>query len=512
MIKAIPANNIVSVIPGVLDSGGSPLALNGVILSTNAIIPQSKVLTFGSKAAVGAYFGLSSDEYEIAGRYFNGFNNSTIKPGTLYFAAYASAARAAFMMFGAGMTLAGVKAVSAGTLTLSIDGASKTTGSITLSGATSFSNAASLIQTAIQATTGLSSVTCTYVANPGVFIITSSTTGASSAIGYASGAFATAMGMTQATGAILSQGLAIDTPTVAMARVVSYATNWAAFTTMFEPVDADKALFRDWTNGTDQRYAYIAWDTNANAIISDSSTTFGATTLAGEYNGTFCISGSSAYCIEQGTTLAASARSVAAFVLGAIASIDFSRENARVNFAFKSQAGLPVTCDDQQQADNLLGNGYNFYGRYATANDQFVFLYDGNMAGQWKSLTRYINQIWMNAQLQLDDMVTLTTVKSIPYNDEGFSLIRVGRMNTVIQAKKFGAIQAGVTLSELQKAELNREAGADIAQTIETEGWYMQVRDPGPEVRAAGGTPVSSFWYTDGGDVLKINTASIDVI
>jgi hypothetical protein len=512
MIKAIPAKDIVSVIPGVLDSGGSPLALNGVILSTNSLIPQSKILTFTSKAAVGSYFGLASSEYELAGRYFGGFSNSTIKPATLFFAAYAGAARGAFMMFGAGMTLAQVKAVASGTLTISIDGVSKTTASINLSGAASHSAAAALIQTSLQLQSGWGTVTCTYVSSPGVYIITSPTTGSASAINYASGTFATAMKMTQATGAILSQGLAVDTPAVAMGRVVSYATNWALFMTMWEPDAAAKELFRDWANGTDQRYGYVAWSADSNAIISGASTTFGATTWAGEYNGTFCISVSENCCAREGTVAADTARTHAAFALGAIASVDYSRVNSRVNFAFKTQSGLPLGCDDSQEGANLLANGYNFVARYGTDNDQFVFLYDGRMAGQWKSLTRYVNQIWMNAQFQLAEMTLLTSVKSVPYNDEGYALIRAAMMDVIIQAKRFGAIQPGVSLSELQKAELNRAAGTDIDQTLETEGWYLQVLDPGAQVRGNGGSPIINFWYTDGGDVLKINIASIDVI
>jgi hypothetical protein len=67
-------------------------------------------------------------------------------------------------------------------------------------------------------------------------------------------------------------------------------------------------------------------------------------------------------------------------------------------------------------------------------------------------------------------------------------------------------------LSESQKAQVNNAAGLDVASIIETQGFYLQILDPGSQVRAARGTPVINFWYTDGGAVQQITVASIDVM
>ena len=59
------------------------------------------------------------------------------------------------------------------------------------------------------------------------------------------------------------------------------------------------------------------------------------------------------------------------------------------------------TVTDQQIAANLLANGYSFYGSYATANDQFNFLYNSQMSGKWKWLDTFVDQVHLNSQFQL---------------------------------------------------------------------------------------------------------------
>ena len=115
----IPASDIVVVNPGVVGSGGNPLALNGVILSKSAYLPTNAVQSFASADAVSAFFGPASVEYAIAQIYFLGFDNSTIKPGALLFAPYVDADRAAWLQSGslAGMSLTDLQALS-GVLTV----------------------------------------------------------------------------------------------------------------------------------------------------------------------------------------------------------------------------------------------------------------------------------------------------------------------------------------------------------------------------------------------------------
>lgn len=489
----IPASDIVVVNPGVVGSGGNPLALNGVILSKSAYLPTNAVQTFASADAVSAFFGPASTEYALAQVYFLGFDNSTIKPGTLIFAPFVDTARAAWLQSGslAGMTLAQLQALS-GILTVTMNGTVKTSTSINLATATSFSDAATKIAAGF---TG--GPTVTWDAIKSVFILTSTTTGGASTMTEATGTLSAGLKLTSATGMLLSQGDDVDTPATCMDMVKSKTQNWVDFMTIWEPVTADKTAFAVWTNAQNQRFMYVCWDTDAQAIVNGSTTCFGAVAKSLQYDGVVPV-----YNTKE----------LAAFVLGSVASIDFSRTNGRITAAFKSQPGFTATVTDQQIAANLLENGYSFYGAYATANDQFNFLYNGQMSGKWSWVDTFVDQVYLNAQFQLALLSLLTSVKSIPYNESGYSLIRAAMIDPISQALNFGSIRTGITMSAQQKAVVNQAAGMDVSTIIEQQGYFLQILDPGAQVRGNRGTPVINFWYTDGGAVQKITVASIDIM
>lgn len=492
---SIPASDIVYVNPGVVGTGGSPLALNGVILTKNTLLPTGGVRSFASANSVKSFFGPSSDEYAISQVYFLGYDNSTIKPGTLIFAPYIDTARAAWVQSGslAALSLTALKALS-GTLVLDVDGETFTSSTINFATATSFSDAASKISAGF---TGTGAPTCSWNAVNSTFTLTSSTIGVDSTITYATGTLSSSLKFTSAGGAILSQGAAVDTPSTAMDSVIAATQNWVDFMTMWEPDIDGKTAFAEWSNAQNQRYMYVAWDTDGQAIVQSSSTCFGAVMKAKEFDGVMCV-----YNTKE----------LAAFVLGSVASIDFSRTNGRINEAFKHQSGFTPTVTNQQIANNLLENGYSFYGNYATANDQFNYLYNGNLPGKWLWLDTFVNQVYLNSQLQLALLSLLTNVNSIPYNEQGYSLIRAAMIDPIASALNFGAIRTGIILSESQKAQVNQAAGRDISTILEQQGYYLQILDPGAQVRGLRGTPVINFWYTDGGCVQKISLASINIL
>ena len=108
--------------------------------------------------------------------------------------------------------------------------------------------------------------------------------------------------------------------------------------------------------------------------------------------------------------------------------------------------------------------------------------------------------------------VVLTNIKSIPYNATGDNYIHTALIDPIDAALNFGAIQAGVVLSSLQKSEVNAAAGVAIDQVLSTRGWYLQVLPSSPTTRQARQSSPVSFWYTDGGSVNKISMASVDLL
>lgn len=491
---SIPASEIVQVVPGVIGAGGSALDLNGLILTTDTAVPVGTVQSFATARDVERFFGATSAEATLAGIYFNGFDNSTRKPGNLLFAQYPTEAVAAYVRSGsmASTTLAQLQALT-GVLTVTVDGTAKTSSAIDLAAATSFSNAASIIQAAFTSF----GASCTYDAQRAAFVITSATDGAASTISYGSGTIAAGLKLTQATGAVLSQGAAAGVPATNMSAITDITQNWASFMTTFEPDTDGKVAFSAWTNSRGNRYAYVGWDTDVAAAQQGSTTSWAARIRASEYSGSVPV-----YKDIQH----------AAFVLGAVASIDFERTNGRITLAFKSQSGLTFSVTDATTAQTLIDNGYNFYGDYATSNDQFRFFYPGQISGNWKWIDTYVNQIWLNAAFQQALMTLLTQVNSIPYNLDGYTLIDAACLDPINAGVNFGAIRAGVTLSAQQKAQVNNQAGVDISETLQTRGWHLQIKDATPQVREARETPPMTFWYMDGGSVQQITLASLAVL
>jgi hypothetical protein len=499
----IPAKQIVQVNPAVVAAGGNPLALNGLFLTESLLMPTKKVYGFVTALAVKNFFGPSSAEYAASLKYFAGYNNSILKPGTLLFAPFNAAARAGWVKSGslAAMTLAQLQALAAGTITISLDGTPETSSSIDLSTATSFSNAATIIAAAFGTAPAV-----TWDAVSATFLIESNTTGSSSSVSITTGTLATSLKLTAATGAITSAGDTVDTPGSAMDKVIAVSQNWAAFVTMWEPNLAGKEAFAAWAIAQGDRYGYIGWDTDAQAIVNGSTTCFGAIAKAGAWDSVICISGDLSVCT------ATDVANVAFFLAGMVASINFNQTNGRITAAFKSQPGLVATCTDEQIAANLLANGYSYYGSYATANQGFVFFYNGQMPGKFQWIDPFVNQIYLNSQFQLADLSLLTQIGSIPYNEEGYSLLRASKIDPITAAINFGSIRKGVTLSAVQKAEINQAAGLDVTSIIESDGWYLQILDPGADIRQLRGTPIQNFWYTDGGSVQKLVLGSINIL
>jgi len=492
-MTSIPASQLVNVQPSVVGTGGSPLALNALFLTNNTSIPIGTVQEFVDAASVSDWFGPTSNEAEMADVYFMGFDNSTIKPGALLFAQYPVASVAAYLRSGslAGMTLAQLKALS-GTIIVSMDGVVKTSSSISLTAATSFSNAATIIAAAFT-----SGPTVTYDSQLAAFKITSTTTGASSTMTVATGTLAAGLKLTTATGAVLSQGSVAATTEGFMDDITEVTQNWATFMTMWEPVTADKILFAEWVAQQNNRWLYVAWDSDATAIQNGNTTSFGPLCLASEYSGVVAVWPS---------------MDKAAFICGCAASIDFSRTNGRITFAYKGQAGLTADVTNSTDANNLIANGYNFYGAYATANDRFVFLQPGQMFGDWTWIDPYVNQIYLNSQLQLAVMSLLSMINSLPYNEDGYSSLSMACRDPINQMLNFGGIRKGVSLSNLQKTIVNTAAGLEIDQMLERQGYYLQILDATAQVRGLRGSPPINLWYMDGGSIHTINIASINVL
>jgi hypothetical protein len=164
-MSTIPASEFVQVTPSVLSAGGTALELNGLLLTNSYRVPIGQILSFPSAVSVANYFGATSAEASAATIYFLGFDNSNIKPSHILFTQYPQVPVVSWLQGGniSSLTITQLQALS-GTLTIAIDGATVTSGTINLAAANSFSAAAALIQTGLNNFDGITTSASTIAA------------------------------------------------------------------------------------------------------------------------------------------------------------------------------------------------------------------------------------------------------------------------------------------------------------------------------------------------------------
>lgn len=396
-------------------------------------------------------------------------------------------------------TVAATAITGAFDLSVTIDSVAKTASSLNLSTATSLSNAASLLATALGLSGGQ---TCTYSSQFNAFVITSGTTGVTSTITFpaSTGGAAPILGLNQSQGAVLSQGAAAvgTNQSSYMAGILSYTTNWASLMTMWEPTTAVKQAFATWVSSTSGRYLYVAYDSDATAVQSPS-----AFTGFGYWLRTNSISGVVPVYNDIYT---------AAMVCGMGASTDFTQLNGRVSYMFKTNSQVPTAIvTDATSYSNLIANGYNAYCQFGVQSSPNM-LANGQISGPFLWVDSYVGALYLAVSLQQAMVTLLQQQKSIPYNTQGYALIMAAAQDPINQAINFGTIRPNTPPSTSEIAQMNAAAGQKIDDVVGSRGWYLQVAPASATTRTARQSPPINLWYMDGQSVQQINIASVDVL
>ena len=287
-----------------------------------------------------------------------------------------------------------------------------------------------------------------------------------------------------------------------LATAAAQKTDWAPFLFAQEPTATAKTQIATWLAANPNRYWGIIPDADPAILTSNASTCFGATVKAQNIPGITCVNNT------DGTGLLA-----AALCLGWAASLNPQRSLGRTTLMFRNNGGVSAAQLSATQAENLLNNGYSFYGSYKTTDTTFSFLNNGAVSGPFAWADSYINQIWMNASFQADLLKLCTNAGQRPYTTQGDTQIATSVQNTIDTALSFGAIQPNVSLSASQAQTVNAQAGRTIDSVLSTRGWYLL---PGASTasaatRASRGAVQGRFFYTDGESVQAITLASIEV-
>ena len=489
---SINASYLVSLTPRTITGGSADLETNGMVLTTTYLLPTgTPAMSFTSAQAVSAVFGAASPEAAFAQQYFTGLTNQQKAPSALVIGLNMQQALGAWIQ-SAPVTaeLSDFQAISDGSLTITIDGAPVSATGIDLSEAQSLSEVATTVAEKLTGTTGA------YNSDLKAFIFTTSSTGATATVSYATAGtggtdISALLGLTEAAGAVVSQGVAAMTPAQNLDAIVAATANWSQFTTLEEVEDQELAeAYSAWADVSDD-YVYLFWSSDPRMLSQTTQSGSIAAALQNTYNCTVML-----YAQSVATAAAA---------LSYPATIKWDQEQGMKVLFGKSASGVPAIVTDETTAAALDALSVSYVGQFATRNAEFAFFNRGatssSMYGFFDTL---IGTIWLRSKIQRACMDGFKTVNRVPYNPQGYTIIKAWISDPIRAAKTVGVIDTGLELSDSQKAQITQEVGEDISTELYTNGYYLQVDDPEATVRAQRGSPVMSLIYCSAGSVQKI--------
>ena len=485
---SINANRLVSITPRVISGGSADLETNGLIITSNTgISADTPAISFSTAKEVGAYFGYESNEYKVAAQYFTGVNNQTKTIKTVWFGRDLTAVGSAWIKGGLSPDLATLKAITDGAFNISLNGSDVTITGVDLSACTSLSAVATVIEGKF------TNASVTYDTVQSKFVITSTVTGASSTIGYgsapASGTDLSAvLGLTQALGAVLSQGNDALTVAENMERITTVTRNFVGFTTLTAVAESVAVQYAAWAD-IDDDYVYF-YHSNDSTLLSKATNTTSVPVALKAYNTTACVFGDVYDAV---------------FMLAIGASIKWDSANALKTWFAKSASGLNAKVLSDTEAEALESIRCNYVGQFATRNAEFTLLNRGCLSGtQYGFIDVLYGAIWLRARLQRGLMDCFAGSNRIPYNKNGYGILATFIAEAVQEALGNGVIDIGLTISDSERITIMNEINEDISVELLNNGYWYKIDDPTANARADRQSPVMAMYYTYAGSVQQI--------
>lgn len=460
---AINQKKYIDIVSGV---GGAASAARRLLIArcmtTNVLAPTNQILELSLSQTL-ALFGSSSNEYKFAAKYFGFISKSITQAEKLSFARWpmtddiapnliSTITLPAYSVFAA-LTDTGKVKVDLGGETHDV--------SPDFTGDATLADVAASMQIAIRAITagGTMWTSATFAYAAGSFTLTGGVAGAAD-IGYflapASGTDLKAMfGMDVGSSPILSVGVDAETPVEAMARVDALSDNFGSFMFLDTLTNEEIVDVADWNKTKNYKYLYSVSTTVANA-----------STLAGLLEG------------STGTILTldnATPALVEFMPMSLFAATNYGRPNSVKNFMyqkFDSEVATVTTDTDSDAYDALK---VNYLGATQQAGQSIAFYQDGVMqdAGD---VSPYCNEIWLKDAISTEFLNLLLALEMIPANETG-AAIATNTIQTIIEeALRNGTIQAGKTLTNVQKAYITQVSGSEDAwRDVQSIGYWLYV-------------------------------------
>ena len=428
--------------------------------TTAAIAPTSTVLEFTSVNDVGEYFGTTSPEFLRAQFYFGFVSKNITRPRRISFARWAMAATAPQVFGTTHQTLTQLQAITAGTFMLTLGAATQEITALDFSSDSSLADVASAVQVAIRTETGtqFTNATVSYNAINQRFEITGGETGAAVVRVGAGTTNDAAAALGLLTGAVLSNGVTVQTIADTLANSAEMSNNFGSFA--FIPTLTTEQITQAATWNSTQnvlfQYHVAVSPSNAQAVstalrpLAGAGMTLNLDTLANEYP--------------------------EVLPMAVLAATDYSRRAAVQNYMFQT-ASLTATVSTNADANLYDGQRINYYGVTQTAGQLRRFYQRGVLGGGATApvdMNTYANEQWLKDDAGSRIMSLLLALPRVPANQRGRGQLLSVIQGTINQALLNGSISVGRTLTDIQRIFITEQSGDERAfQQVQTSGYWV---------------------------------------
>ena len=449
---AISQNKYINIVSAV--GGGETIRqrdLMGRVFTANYLAPVGQVIEFtgGPTIAlenIGEYFGVTSDEYAFASKYFQP-NKKGMSPQKISFSGVSTSDTSAMIIGVRDVKLADIQAITAGTLSLTVNGTLKEYTNINLSSATSLKNAGIALLTVV----GNDGLVVEY--DNGRFIIYTQDEGDGQVLGFAEGSVAELLGWTESDG-ILVEGHDGMTALETVVDSEGLSNNFFSFCFLgVELTNNDITGLAEWVNTQNVKYLFSLGVTQSNAeTIAD---------LVKNYDGV-------------ALTLDIYDEMAEFMPMSRIASIDYTRPNSAISMFYQQFNGVKASVNKTSVAQEYDALRVNYYGATSQAGQDVLFYQNGVLQGSITDMGVYANEAWLKDSFVTGILNMRLALDTLPANNVGVGMVISSMMETINLSLYNGVTMPGKTLNNTQKAYITEITGdSDAWMAVQSNGYYL---------------------------------------
>ncbi|HEJ7839681.1 TPA: DUF3383 domain-containing protein [Serratia marcescens] len=450
MSQGLPVSNIVNVTVNMALRAAQGRNFGALLIvgGSDVIDGSQRMRSYSGITDVGADFGMEAPEYKAANLYFQ----QTPQPRTLYIGRWIKEDQAALLrcaiLTPAQQAISTWASVTDGAMKISIDGTNKTITAVDFSAETNLNGVAARIAEK------LSTANVTWDAVNSRFIITSKSTGASSAVGYGSANttgtdISAMMGAVQNAGALAIPRAAAENIQSCIYKLADMSTGWYGLQIADTSLSDDDVISVAAFIQSDDVSRIFGYTTQNTGVLDlDNENDIASKLKNAKYGRTFIqYSSASPYA--------------SASIFGRAFTVNFLGNNTTITLKFKQQPGIAAETLTQTQAKTLTAKNCNVFVNYDndTAIIQEGLMCNGDFFDERHGLDWLQNYVQNNLY-----NVLYTSTTKVPQTDPGIT-----RLLTSVN----GSLEQGVTNGLMAPGVWNGDPIGNLAtgETL-TTGYY----------------------------------------